>query len=309
MAGMIWFRYYVEALNDPKIQQLPDDLFKLWVNLLCVARQNDGALPEAATLAFQLRVDESRTRDAIRDLTDRVLLDQTAAGLMPHNWQARQYQSDLSTERVKRHRVKAKSETLSQRSTKRGGGVSETPPDTDTDAEQIQSRADAEQKGTPVSFDEWADWQAFILWIMCSLDEDRGRFPLIVKDGLEQRCPGFVEAEQKRVAECLAGGEPYSFVSEFIPGLLGWGFRVVFAGRPLLTEPIPGMEDRGMAYSHDWRHDRVLSYLRHLDKTGFHARLNAGELDEYPTFERWREAAWTHPAECAVCQGASEEVA
>jgi len=32
-----WFRFYNDALDNPKVQLLPSDLFKTWVNLLCIA--------------------------------------------------------------------------------------------------------------------------------------------------------------------------------------------------------------------------------------------------------------------------------
>ena len=39
-----WFRFYGDALNDPKVQMLPPETFKSWVNVLCLASQNDGVL-------------------------------------------------------------------------------------------------------------------------------------------------------------------------------------------------------------------------------------------------------------------------
>ena len=43
-----WFRFYNEALDDPKVQKLPPALFKSWVNLLCLTARHDGTLPPAA---------------------------------------------------------------------------------------------------------------------------------------------------------------------------------------------------------------------------------------------------------------------
>ena len=53
-----WFRAYNEALDDPKVQRLPGELFKTWFNLLCVASRCGGSLPALGDLAFMLRLGE-----------------------------------------------------------------------------------------------------------------------------------------------------------------------------------------------------------------------------------------------------------
>jgi hypothetical protein len=295
---MLWFRYYVEALNDPKVQLLSPEQFKFWVNCLCVARQNNGLLPDVAGLAFQLRMDSTKAEAAVQDLTRSGLLDRDGNILTPHNWNVRQYQSDVSTARVKRHRSKVGSGTLQ----KRNLPVAVASPEQNRfrlQTEQITSPFDDSLE--PITIDEWIEWEAFQLWVMGSLDESRGAFPMIVKDSLEARCPGFLEAEQKRVAECINAGERYAFLSEFMPGLVGWGFRILFQLRPVQTERLPGMDFRVMVYHHDPRHARNLAYLSHLDKIRFHERLNAGEIDQYPGFEEWRDAAWAHKDDCPTC--------
>jgi hypothetical protein len=130
-----WWRAYDEALNDPKVQRLPPHLFKTWFNLLCVASKYDGVLPPIHELAYLLR---RRAEDVSRDvaaLCARCLFDATERGVQPHNWDTRQYKSDLSTQRVSKHR-------------KRFGNVSgnvsetanETPPETETETETEQNR-------------------------------------------------------------------------------------------------------------------------------------------------------------------------
>lgn len=300
---MLWFRYYVEALNDPKVQLLSPELFKFWVNCLCVARQKNGLLPDVASLSFQLRMDASKAEAAVQDLITSGLLDRNGEVLTPHNWNVRQYQSDVSTARVKRHR-----DGIVKRSTKHLDGVTVTPP------EQNRFRSEAEQNIRPsdeslepVTFDEWIEWEAFQLWVLCSLDESRGQFPMRVKSALDQRCPGFLEAEQERVAECIRTGEKYTFLSEFMPGLFGWGFRVLFQNRPAQTERLAGADERVMVYQHDPRHARMHAYLGHLDRIRFHERLNAGEIGEYPRFEEWRDTAWAHTEDCPTCVCAVSE--
>lgn len=127
----VWWRAYNEALNDPKLQLLSGDLFKTWFNLICIASGNDGVLPCVADIAFALRLSEEETEKRLSALVDAGLFDRDKTGMKPHNWNARQFKSDVSTERVKRFREKNRnvSETVSS-------SVSETPPDTETETEK-----------------------------------------------------------------------------------------------------------------------------------------------------------------------------
>lgn len=135
-----WWRAYDEAVDDPKLQRLSGEMFKAWFNLMCLASQNNGVLPDLADIAFKLRVKEEKAWDILDHLGFAGLIDRTdgeggAYTLAPHNWNGRQYKSDVSTERVKRFR-------------KRGRNVSETPPETEvqkteTDTEANASGADA----------------------------------------------------------------------------------------------------------------------------------------------------------------------
>jgi hypothetical protein len=81
-----------------------------WINLLCIARLNDGILPGTDAIAFHLRMDPSQAEGAIRDLIAGGLLDETDRRLKPHAWDNRQFTSDSSTSRVRKFRSKAKQE-------------------------------------------------------------------------------------------------------------------------------------------------------------------------------------------------------
>ena len=128
-----WFRFYNEALDDPKVQKLPGDTFKAWVNLLCLAARGDGTLPPHADIAFALRVSDAKATALLDTLVEAGLLDHNETGIKPHNWNGRQFKNDVSTDRVKRFRQRR--ETVSET-------ASETPPDTDSDTD-----TDTEQKG------------------------------------------------------------------------------------------------------------------------------------------------------------------
>lgn len=136
-----WFRFYESALDDPKVQLLPPDLFKFWVNCLCLACRNSGVLPPFQSVSFSFRVPLSVVESSVSKLKDAGLIDERRGTFFPHNWNKRQYQSDVSTERVKRFR---------KRSIDVSGNVSETPSDTDTDTEQTQIQNRTEEENTPI---------------------------------------------------------------------------------------------------------------------------------------------------------------
>lgn len=100
---MKWFRFYTEVLDDPKVQLLPDRLFRLWVNLLCLANETTprGTLPDLTAIAFRLRISEEDAQSALEAFANRGLIDIDDDGTSaPHNWDSRQRRSDSSAERV-----------------------------------------------------------------------------------------------------------------------------------------------------------------------------------------------------------------
>ncbi len=105
---MNWFRFYHESLDDPKVQRLPGDVYKTWVNVLCIASRNNprGCLPSMEDIGFALRVSTDDAQSMIDDLASRGLIDRTPEGLAPHNWSERQRRSDSSAPRVAKHREK-----------------------------------------------------------------------------------------------------------------------------------------------------------------------------------------------------------
>jgi hypothetical protein len=106
-----WFRFYVEVLDDPKVQRLSGEVFKTWVNLLCFAATSNGVLPDNESIAFRLRlpirVVEKRIELLIREGLLDALVDEdgdASPRLEPHNWRERQFISDTSLERVRKYR-------------------------------------------------------------------------------------------------------------------------------------------------------------------------------------------------------------
>ena len=131
-----WFRMYSEVLDDPKVQRLPANLFKMWINLMCLAARGDGILPCVEDIAFSIRMPVEHTLASINQLIVAGLLDDNESVLSPHNWNVRQFQSDVSNERVKRYRERQRNAQCNVTS-----AVTVTPPeaeaDTDTESDAV----------------------------------------------------------------------------------------------------------------------------------------------------------------------------
>lgn len=155
---MEWFRFYTDTVHDRKIRRLPPAQRWLWVAVLTVAKMS----PEPGKLLLSERnvtetlhvtgeVTASNVAVTNDDLSDiaKVDIQDVEDGMkafqtqnMVHvddgvyvvtHWKKRQYISDSSADRVKRHRDK----------TRRYSNVTVTPPETDTDTE---TERDKDQK-------------------------------------------------------------------------------------------------------------------------------------------------------------------
>lgn len=117
----LWFRFYSDAMRHPKVAKLTDAEFRLWVELLAVASDNDGIIPPLSDLKHVLKRRLDHLSRGLEGLLKASLIDPLEAGYEPHGWSKRQYKSDTSTDRVKKFREKR--------------NVSETPPETEPDTE------------------------------------------------------------------------------------------------------------------------------------------------------------------------------
>lgn len=216
---MQWFRFYSRTLNNPKAQRLPDATFKVWVNLLCVANEHGGALPEIQTLAFHLRMDESDLAGRLLELVQAGLLDNEGDSYRPHDWDEHQYQSDTSTERSRRSRQKKKQQdgdvacndtaTLQQRCMQQDGNVAATVPeaeaeaDTETDTatllgarevtDEIRRRVKSQTGDEPP---DWFGLQGFVdVWLKRGCDPELDIYPtfqaIIARQGSPPQSPKY----------------------------------------------------------------------------------------------------------------------
>lgn len=171
-----WFRFYNDAVNDPKVQRLSGELFKAWVNVLCLASKNGGKLPRLADLSFILRVPEDRALAHIEALSAEGLLDQIEGEYEPHNWKGRQFQSDHSdatnAERQRRFRDK-----------KRNGVTPVTVTALDTEQNRTDSETESERASAPENIVQFTGEYAFVGTIIrikhAQIDVWRKDFPHI----------------------------------------------------------------------------------------------------------------------------------
>jgi hypothetical protein len=200
-----WFRFYADAMRNPKVARLSDKQFRLWVELLAVASENDGALPCLDDLRFMLNRRLDHLSTGVEQLISMGLIDRLGDGYEPHNWGKFQYKSDTSSERVAKHRAKR--------------NVTVTPPDTEADTEtDLSIKID---KSTHVfsgrtiklnqgDFDEWreryhglADIRAQLGslddWISSQPEAQRKKWFNIVSGALNKRHQAALAGERDEI--------------------------------------------------------------------------------------------------------------
>jgi hypothetical protein len=148
-----WFRLYSEFAHDPKIQMLPEAMQRRYVMLMCLRCSETLETLHETEIAFQLRLSEAELIETKQLFISKNFIDSQWNLL---NWDKRQFVSDSSTKRVRKHRDNKKQqsndgETLQKRSS--------NAIDTDTDTEQIQKKK-ATIVATPIGVSD-SVWQEF----------------------------------------------------------------------------------------------------------------------------------------------------
>lgn len=169
---MTWFRYHADVLNNKRVQKLPAELFKFWVNLQCILTIEDapasGKIPPVEDCAYFLRL-------SVQETTRNLQLLSTAGLLKTRNETVNETQSETKcNDLVKQSETKCtvsgdengtlfetqetsyflnnwgkkqyKSDTSTER-VKRFREKNKTVPETPTDTDTDQSRYRSEQKG------------------------------------------------------------------------------------------------------------------------------------------------------------------
>ena len=101
------FRVYDDLVDDPKGQQLEPSLLEASINLWCLTSATNGVLPPIYEIAFKLRIKPQKARRVLDALKAAGLFEDDEKGTHPHNWEGRQYKSDVedptAAERMRRY--------------------------------------------------------------------------------------------------------------------------------------------------------------------------------------------------------------
>ncbi|OGN72352.1 MAG: hypothetical protein A2X25_06855 [Chloroflexi bacterium GWB2_49_20] len=107
-----WIKLYLEIMDDHKMEQMPDKLWRRAVVLFLLAGEygNDGLLRSEAEVAWRLRITEANLSRSLQTLAAFGIVHETPAGWVVTHFQARQAPS-TSTERGRDFRKRNALET------------------------------------------------------------------------------------------------------------------------------------------------------------------------------------------------------
>jgi len=87
-----WIKLYLEILDDPKMGQMPDYLWRRAIELFLLAGENgnDGLLPPVSDMAWRLRVKEGDLNNSLRTLSQIGVVHETPEGWVVTHFAERQ---------------------------------------------------------------------------------------------------------------------------------------------------------------------------------------------------------------------------
>ena len=171
-----WFRLYSEFAHDPKVQMLSEAMQRRYVMLMCLKCSETLETLHETEIAFQLRLSQEELDETKKLFVSKNFIDKHWNLL---NWDKRQFISDSSTMRVRKHRDNKKqpsnaNETLQKRPS--------NAIDTDTDKKQIQIQSNkATVVATPVGVSD-SVWQEFV----SHRKSKKARVTQLVIDGIQK---------------------------------------------------------------------------------------------------------------------------
>lgn len=128
MSKMPWFRLYAEFATDAKIQSMSETLQRRYIMLLCLKCNDELHTLTDDELAFALRIDEKELQETREKFIQKGLIKD---GWEIVAWDKRQYKTDSSAGRVRKHREKKRYSNADVTTC----NVTVTAPDTDTDTD------------------------------------------------------------------------------------------------------------------------------------------------------------------------------
>nr|WP_279091355.1 hypothetical protein [Comamonas thiooxydans] len=136
-----WFRVYSEFATDPKVQSMSEAMQRRLMMLMCLRCSDVLATLHDDELQFALHIGNEELAETKALFVRKGFIDD-AWNLM--NWDKRQFNSDSSTERSRKHREAKKAADAAIETSR---NVAATPPDTETDTDKEPNgsvgRADA----------------------------------------------------------------------------------------------------------------------------------------------------------------------
>ena len=144
---MPWFRLYHEFATDHKIQMLSEADQRRYIMLLCLRCSTGNVTFHDSQIAFSLRISLEEWETTKNRFIEQKFIDKHNRIL---NWDKRQYLSDSSTARVRKHR-EGKKQACNVSVTVGNGDetVTVTSPDTDTESEYIVPTVLVDLPSTP----------------------------------------------------------------------------------------------------------------------------------------------------------------
>lgn len=153
-----WFRMYAEFATDAKVQSMSEAMQRRLTMLLCLRCSDVLATLQDDELQCAMRISDEELAETKTLFMRKGFIDGDWNLL---NWDKRQFNSDSSTERSRKHREAKK---LAEQSIATLRNVAATPPDTDTDTEESNSAPSAKSpRGTALPKDwtlpdHWKTW-------------------------------------------------------------------------------------------------------------------------------------------------------
>jgi hypothetical protein len=132
-----WFRMYSEFATDAKVQSMSEAMQRRLMMLFCLRCSNALATLQEDELAFALRLSDEDLAETKTLFVRKGFVDEA---WNVRNWDKRQFVSDSSTERSRKHREGKKKQVQQE------GNVAATAPDADADS-NAEAEASKVHKG------------------------------------------------------------------------------------------------------------------------------------------------------------------
>ena len=258
---MPWFRVYSETLSDRKLARVArmtglrrPMILGFWIGILCLANDSPqrGCLLLAEGLPLtiddiveELGADAGEFVAAMTVFEALGMISKQQDAWQITNWQSRQFVSDNSTDRVRKHRAKQMQQRSCNVSGTFLGNAPEAEADTDTDTD-TEADADADPATAALG-------QVYARW----LDARGGTVNALDGEQIGDLCdlytPAWVEGAILEANRSKQGGMlPIKYVERILERWKREGFQAPFkSGDHGARQDDPELAERG-ALEHDW---------------------------------------------------------